>query len=59
MKVNMTVEQAINHLKEKGMWLNPLAVAVGRALGDWGRYLDTRDRSKNDAVEKIRDKAGI
>ena len=59
----MTVEQAINHLKAKGMWLNPLRVAVQHALADWGRYLDTRDRSKNrseiDAVEKIRDKASV
>ena len=59
----MTVEQAINHLKAKGMWLNPLRVAVQHALADWGRYLDTRDRSKNrseiDAAEKIRDKASV
>lgn len=59
MKVNMTVEQAINHLKAKGMWLNPLRVAVQHALADWSRYLDTRDRGKNDAVEKIRDKASV
>ena len=55
----MTVEQAINHLKAKGMWLNPLRVAVQHALADWSRYLDTRDRGKNDAVEKIRDKASV
>ena len=55
----MTVEQAINHLKAKGMWLNPLMVAVQHALADWGRYLDTRNRSENDASEKIRDKASV
>ena len=45
----MTVQQAIAHLKAKGMWLNPLTVAVSRALAEWRFY----------AVEKKRDKTGV
>lgn len=55
----MTVEQAINHLKAKGMWLCPMVVNVQRALHEIGDAEIARKQEEKHAAEKICDKAGI